>query len=76
MKNRKEVVMEGKDDLVSSLKCYLLGSFHSQSGAHKKERDPFRRLGLLGASILIFVCAIQLLFYVTVFRKHSQNVVG
>lgn len=29
MKNRKEVVMEGKDDLVSSLKCYLLGSFHS-----------------------------------------------
>lgn len=25
MKNRKEVVMEGKDDLVSSLKCYLLG---------------------------------------------------
>jgi hypothetical protein len=34
MRNRKEVVMEGKDDLVSSLKCYLLGSFHSQSGAH------------------------------------------
>lgn len=23
MRNRKEVVMEGKDDLVSSLKCYL-----------------------------------------------------
>ena len=29
MRNRKEVVMEGKDDLVSSLKCYLLRSFHS-----------------------------------------------
>lgn len=25
MRNRKEVVMEGKDDLVSSLKCYLCG---------------------------------------------------
>ncbi len=54
-----------ESDLVSSCKCYL-----------EKERGPFRRLGLLGTSILIFVCAIQLLFCVTVFRKHSQNVVG
>jgi hypothetical protein len=25
MKNRKEVVIEGRDDLVSSLKCYPCG---------------------------------------------------
>lgn len=37
MKNRKEVVMEGKDDLVSSLKCYLLGVMLSI----KRKEAPF-----------------------------------
>lgn len=34
MRNRKEVVMEGKDDLVSSLKCYL------------KRKEPFSAVRL------------------------------
>ncbi len=48
MRNRKEVVMEGKDDLVSSLKCYLCEFLLNQSFYYQKERNPFRRLSLLG----------------------------
>lgn len=51
-----------ESDLVSSCKCYL----------EKKGVDT----GQDAYSILNFVCAIQLLFCVTVFRQHSQNVVG
>lgn len=32
MKNRKEVVMEGKGDLVSSFKCYLIGASLNRVG--------------------------------------------